>query len=266
MNSMFSWNLLASPMLKGNVSEDNKQFKIAFRIKLEALKRLRRVQWRMNDNMICRLWLYATGTPSRKSPSHVRQFKRNMQWDVATYHMVLTGSVWQLRVYVAVTGSMLLLQWLLWDLCGCYGIYVAVTGLCGSNRVYVAVTGSMWLLLGLCWCYIGCYRVYVAVTGSMLLLQWLLWGLWLLQGLCDCYGIYVAVAGSMWLLWGVCGCYMVYVAVSVMGSMWLLRGLFGCYGVYGAVTGSMWLLQGLCGAYWKAATCTHKSHNCHVDL
>ena len=31
-------------------------------------------------------------------------------------------------------------RWLLWDLCGCYG-------------VYVAVMGSMWLLWGLGGCY-----------------------------------------------------------------------------------------------------------------
>ena len=55
--------------------------------------------------------------------------------------------------------------------------------------------GSMWLLQGLC----GCYGVYVAVTGSMWPL-WglcgLLWGMWLLWGLCSCYGVYMALPGK----------------------------------------------------------------------
>ena len=64
--------------------------------------------------------------------------------------MAVMGSMWLLRVVVAVTGSTCM--WLLWGLCGCYRVYVAVTGLCGCYGVYVEVTGSLWLLWGLCGC------------------------------------------------------------------------------------------------------------------
>ena len=69
------------------------------------------------------------------------------------------------------------------------------------------------------------------VTGSM----------WMLQGLCDSYGIYMAVTGSMSQLWDlhVCGCYRVYVTVMGSTCMWLLQGLCDSYGIYVAVMGSM---------------------------
>ena len=105
-----------------------------------------------------------------------------------------------------VTGSM----WLVWSLCVCYGVNVAVTE-------YLHV----------------CYRVYVVGMESTCLLR----------GLCGWYGVYVFVTGSMWLVWSLRVFYGVYVVG--MKSTCLLRGLCGWYGVYVFVTGSSWLLRSL---------------------
>ena len=59
------------------------------------------------------LFIYATVKPSRNSPSqnsHMRQFLQT--WVGRGYFMAVTGSMWLL----------------LWDICGSYKIYVAVTG------------------------------------------------------------------------------------------------------------------------------------------
>ena len=137
-----------------------------------------------------------------------------IEWDVVQ-------STWQISAIY--TWLLRGLSKLLWDLCGCYGVYVAFTGTkCAVydwSNVCKMLDGTVcWLLRDLKWllrdvmwllrdlefdCYLECIKVRKCHRD---LSGWIRDVCGMLRDLSGCYGMYVAATGSKWLLRDECGC------------------------------------------------------------